>query len=423
MNQLSSLLLVLFIGYFSISQAQNPNLVPNPSFEIITGCPSGNSQYHNATPWLKPMQSITTPDLFSTCFASAGTGCNSVSVPSNFGGIAAPRTGNNYMGMITKYGNNLREYLTVQLSSPLLAGETYDVGAYIMLAPFARYANNHFGIHVSASQLSQTTGCCNNGVINVNPSVEGSNVVSNRSSWTLISGSYTATGGERFITLGNFKPDNQNTITDFGSMGGGCALVTAGAYYYVEDVFLRVSGPLAIEGLDLSAQANLDRTASLNWTLAEHAAYTSFSLEKSADGNSFTSLLTDLPPASGSYIDESPFPGESFYRMRAIDLNGEVHYSAIQTVRFEEELTFSVQAFPNPFSEQLSVEIQTEVSSSHFVIELKDCFGRSLLTKSLDVDGGSERIDLHEIATLSAGMYILSISNGSEQIVKKLHHL
>jgi|GEM_PF-888585 len=423
MNQFITVFFLAIVGLNPSLWSQTTNLVPNPSFENITNCPVANSQFHNATPWQKPLQSITTPDLFGTCFTTSGSNCNSVGVPANFGGSSAARTGNNYMGLITKYGNNLREYLTVQLSAPLIAGETYDVGAYIKLAPSSRYANNHFGIDVSSTQPSQTTGCCNNGVININPEIEGSNVVSDRTNWTLISGTYTANGGERFITLGNFKPDAQNTIQDFGNMGGACALVTAGAYYYVEDVFLRISAPLAIEGLDLVAEENSDRTVDLYWSSAAQAEYVGFSLERSGDGVSFSSLGADLPPSSGYLLDESPLSGESFYRMRAVDLAGEVHYSEVQTVSFSEENTFSVQAFPNPFQDAFSIHIDADNAEEVFTVTLSDCFGRLVLSKEIQAVGGNAKVELNALNTLASGVYILNISNGQEQIIKKLNRM
>lgn len=39
------------------------NLVPNPSFEQISTCPSSLAQLQLATGWI----SIESPDLFSTC--------------------------------------------------------------------------------------------------------------------------------------------------------------------------------------------------------------------------------------------------------------------------------------------------------------------------------------------------------------------
>lgn len=411
-----SLFLLLFLAFSTPAQ----NLVPNPSFETLANCPTANSQYHLASPWQKPNSSITTPDLFNTCFTGGGT-CNAVGVPSNFGGSSNARTGNGYTGIITKYTvSNLREYLVVQLNSPLQAGETYDVGAYILLAERSRYSTNNFGLHLTSGMLSQTTGCCNNGTINLNPSIEENNVVSDRNNWTLIGGTYTASGGEQFLTIGCFSPDNQNTIVDHGSQGGTCALVTSGSYYYVDDVYVRPSAPLPVEGLEFQATAFSDHQAMLSWTFRDASDYTSIRLERSEDGIQFETLQDQLSAEDGNYLDNRPFAPASWYRLRATDKNGEIHYSEIRQLEFKAEVGFAVKAWPNPLQDQLTIEIQSEQEEQIYQIELQDYLGHSLRKMEVRFNSGNPPLVLSNLQQLSAGFYLLKVSNGSQQIIKKL---
>lgn len=76
--------------------------MPNHSFEQIDSCPIGH--FMAADPWLVqnwqvPPGSITTPDLFSTCFNGTTPifPHQDISVPINFMGNATPKTGGNYM--------------------------------------------------------------------------------------------------------------------------------------------------------------------------------------------------------------------------------------------------------------------------------------------------------------------------------------
>jgi hypothetical protein len=56
--------------------------------------------------------------------------------------------------------------------------------------------------------------------------------------WTLVSGDYIAHGGEKYLTIGNFKNDNTtDTIVYNNSVGNG-----SGIYIYIDDVSLYVCG-------------------------------------------------------------------------------------------------------------------------------------------------------------------------------------
>ncbi len=411
--------LLLFFGIHSEAQ----NLVSNHSFESISNCPTSNSQYHLASPWQKPLSSITTPDLFNSCFSGGGS-CTAMGVPGNFAGSANARTGSGYAGIITKYTvSNLREYLVIQLSTPLVTNITYNVGVYIRLADHSRYSTNHFGLHLSNGMLSQTGGCCNNGTINLNPSIEESAVVSDRNNWTLVGGTYTASGGEQYLTIGCFSPDNQNNIVDHGSQGGSCALVTAGAYYYVDDAFVEVATPLDVEGLDFSAAAFGERQAMLNWTLLDASRFESLTLERSPDGQLFEPLVSDLPAETGNYLDHSPIAPDSWYRLKATDKDGQVQYSEVRRLSFETMTDFTVKAWPNPVQDQLTVEIHSDLEDQPFVLELMDYLGRPIRTLNVQVSRGSSPVLLSDLGQLASGVYILRVSDGVHHEVIRITHL
>jgi len=52
--------------------------------------------------------------------------------------------------------------------------------------------------------------------------------------WILISGSYTALGGEKYITIGNFNSDSNTSTAVVNPTGSG----GTEAYYYIDDVYV-----------------------------------------------------------------------------------------------------------------------------------------------------------------------------------------
>ncbi len=416
-----NIVLVCLFGMFL--QVNSQNLVPNPSFENLSSCPTSNSQYNLASPWQKPLSSITTPDLFNSCFTGGGT-CTDMNVPNNFAGNSGARTGSGYAGILTKYTvANLREYLVIELSSPLQAGVSYEIGAYVRLATNSRFATNHFGINVTNGMPSQTTGCCNNGTINLNPTIEENSVISDRSNWTLVGNTYIANGGERFLTLGCFSPDNANNIVDHGFQGGSCALVTNGAYYYLDDVFVTPSVVLSAEDIDFASVAAPNQQAHLQWILQENTAYETLTLERSSDGIHFTALVEGLAPISSDMTDALPFLPSTWYRLSATDKNGETHTTEIQEVNFTPTSGFAVKAWPNPLQEQLTVRIEGEESGATYQIHLRDYLGRTLYQQEIEDQQGWVEFQIEDLSQISSGFYLLQVNKGSQQEVIKLTRL
>ncbi|WP_343635831.1 gliding motility-associated C-terminal domain-containing protein [Fluviicola sp.] len=218
------------------------NLVPNPSFELIDSCPVGH--YIGLTdPWIVqnwhvPPGSITTPDLFSTC--NNGYIVNPphlfVGVPNNFAGICYPNTGDNYMGFMMKYGK-FREYIQVQLSSPLIASQYYLCGFHTQKSDSCIYATSDIGMHISSNSEFQFGN--NQPMEYLTPQItNNTGVIWNIQDWTKIENVYLASGGEAFITIGNFV-SNQTTMLDSLHQNIGVNWPAPwAAYYYFDDVYV-----------------------------------------------------------------------------------------------------------------------------------------------------------------------------------------
>ncbi len=225
-----ALITTIFLIQSFTTSAQN--LVPNPSFETSSSCPTGLSQLVICGPWSDPAFSSSTSDYFNACMIPIGN-CNDVSVPNNFVGNALARTGDAYAGIICKYSTaNLREYLQVQLTSSMVAGTNYIVEAWVRRAPNCRYGVSNIGLYVSSGAAIQP----GNVNIPVTPQVESSAPITNSAGWTLITSIYTAAGGENFVTIGSFRSDANTNVIDLGPSGTPCPIPMNAAYYYVDDV-------------------------------------------------------------------------------------------------------------------------------------------------------------------------------------------
>jgi hypothetical protein len=222
----------------SIAMAVNSysqvNLVPNPSFEVYDTCPNNAGQIYYSVPWFQP--TMGTSDYLNSCIATP------LGVPLNFYGYQPAHTGGAYAGFfacILMYDSfpfpNYREYAEVKLNASLQSGVKYFVSFYVSLADSVNYATDAIGVCFSTDTIKNDTGY----FLAMTPQIENSagDFIIDKSGWTKISKSYVASGGEQFLTIGNFK---NHAATNTISVAGGSANTGqsdwSGGYYYLDDV-------------------------------------------------------------------------------------------------------------------------------------------------------------------------------------------
>lgn len=203
------------------------NLVPNGGFESLTACPiDNNGNVVFASPWYIPNGQ--TPDLYNTCST-----VTPFQVPQNWTGWQMAHSGNGYAGIATynySYPSsniNAREYIAVQLSDTLTGGKNYCVEFYASRADSSFWAINRLGACITKHVLNGPTY----DTISAVPQIkyDSTSIFLDTANWIRISGTYLASGGEKYITIGNFYADNQtDTISHLGTWYW--------AYFYIDDV-------------------------------------------------------------------------------------------------------------------------------------------------------------------------------------------
>lgn len=218
---------VLFLLLFwSAGRAQN--LVPNPSFEEYVICPTTLSQIYRAVHWFQPQGA--TSDYFNACsiFEPAA-------VPKNTIGYQFARTGDGYGGFlgVVSVGApaDYREYLEVELLEPLTEGVRYDVSFFVSLSENSGLAIHSIGAYFSTDSINDSTNLM---PLPYTPQVQNPArlFLDDTMSWTRVSGTFVASGREKFMTIGNFKP---LTTTDTIGVESDVQVFQS-AHYFVDDV-------------------------------------------------------------------------------------------------------------------------------------------------------------------------------------------
>jgi hypothetical protein len=252
---------------FNINLKGQPlNLIANPGFECFPGTsfdPNDTTceDFYNlpdiyrtagiapCLPWFG-----STVDLMTACIRWQGlplidnfTPCNGLTgfstVPQNYAGWQYPHLGNNYLHL--SYSNKdfntdtlFKEHANSQIK--LVSQKEYCVGFYTVLAD----SSNMFSYGPGIKFFDHYPYVKGSGIItDYNPDVWGNFFMDDSINWRKVSGTYTATGQEQYLSIGNFWPasDQNNPNAPISNMYPGLRRCRI----YIDDVFITELGNIS----------------------------------------------------------------------------------------------------------------------------------------------------------------------------------
>jgi len=230
MKKTGILLLTLGLG-LTLNAQDMDNLVENPGFEQMEGKIKKGGCIAVAIGWMSP--TLAAADLFSDKVKEGfGTPLNTV-------GTEAPMEGVNYAGIRTfSYGGKEpRNYISAKLKVPLTKDAKYCVTFYISLAEGSKYASNNVGMNFSKKQYNIDE---NKSIITPTHIMHKDNPVFNAYfGWDEICGVYTAEGGEKFITIGNFFSDAETKSERLKGLKEFTGTTVVSSYYFVDNISVK----------------------------------------------------------------------------------------------------------------------------------------------------------------------------------------
>ncbi len=167
--------------------------------------------------------------------------------------------------------------------------------------------------------------------------------------------------------------------------------------------------PLSITLRDINAE-NVGNRNRINWFTEAEFKSDVFELERSLDGIEFSKLATINAKGEAStytYWDEAPVSGVNHYRLKMMDAIGKFYYSKTVSATLKGEGAFTVQAFPNPVSDQLTVVVRG-TKADNALVRITDLTGKVIRTISMDKE--TVTIDMKGLAQ---GFYLVKYTDGS----------
>lgn len=217
------------------------NIVVNSGFEEYYRCPSSfstDSRDFFLPGWSSPNNG--TPDHFHQCSWSDND------VPFNWAGQSNAHSGLGYAGIYTwsNNGKNYREYIQCELSEPLVKGLRYQIGFFFQLSSYSVFATDRIAIAVSDSLLSRKDDKLIRQPVILQKVKED---FYSANTWQEATVEYVAKGGERVLLIGNFSDDRSTHHVELSSRKGKSFMLSASAYYFIDDVSVVRLDPLPPE--------------------------------------------------------------------------------------------------------------------------------------------------------------------------------
>ncbi len=177
--------------------------------------------------------------------------------------------------------------------------------------------------------------------------------------------------------------------------------------------FSKANSTLAISGLNFYANKKDGNTVSLTWQTSAENNNKGFTIERSANGNSFDSIsfVSSLSPGGGGahYIfTTSAVSGGSYYRLRQINYDGSYSYSPVRFIKFDSNGLLKV--YPNPV--QQDMHIKTSITLNNAQMKIYNLQGKLILQKIINGNG----IINVSVRSLPTGIYVAKINSGGKEL-------
>lgn len=183
------------------------------------------------------------------------------------------------------------------------------------------------------------------------------------------------------------------------------------------------SNALPVKLLFFTAHVDQQRAVQLVWATSSESNNRYFSIERSADGENFTTIK-NVSAAGNSVqkiqyeaIDQSPLVGLAYYRLKQTDFDGHFSYSKIVAVA----VASSFSVYPNPTANGVFFVRLDSNQYEYVLLTVKDSQGLTIIEKKYD--NPDNPLCIESAKVLTPGFYRVTIKTvKGTQNVKLIVH-
>ncbi|HSN60998.1 MAG TPA: T9SS type A sorting domain-containing protein, partial [Ferruginibacter sp.] len=165
----------------------------------------------------------------------------------------------------------------------------------------------------------------------------------------------------------------------------------------------------------------------VEWTTDNELNIQQYEVEKSADGSGFAKINTVAATAFNGgtatykFTDTNPFDGNSYYRIRSVDINGDAGFSkTVKVNRVVVKDAPSINVYPNPVvGKTVSIQFKN-IPKGNYLLQLFNAAGQLVSSKSIQHNGTAtiENFEINE--KFGAGKYELKLTGNGINVITAL---
>lgn len=384
------LALFFFVGYYNcFSQV---NLVNNPSFENAISPPPPNFVSK-----LQFWNSLDTTKAFAAGLY--------YSAPNTPVGYCPARTGSNFIRLqahctpATCLYNNSRGYPRNRLKMVLISGKIYCVKMYVSLEDISPYAIDALQIYFGDVTMD-TIKYCNTPLTYLTPQISNTlGIIGDTANWIEVSNTFTATGNEKYLVIGCYKPDAAITRTATGVSSGDWS------EYFIDDV--------SVIDFNLPASAGPDKNINLG-----DSAFIGRPPEIGLECT-WTTGTTTVGTGGGIWV--KPTTTGTFSYVVTQNICGNIKKDTVNvniSSGIDENIVFaqSISIYPQPAKDIVNISLSNYYEPTIQTV-LFDVNGKKILQEDLVILNNKSILNTSE---LTNGVYILQLSSKNQSTRKLL---
>jgi hypothetical protein len=160
-----------------------------------------------------------------------------------------------------------------------------------------------------------------------------------------------------------------------------------------------------------------DRIIQIEWSALNEINMYHYEVERSIDGVNFSSIgkveaINKGNRSTYRKTDASPANGNNFYRIKSIDKNGTISYTAIVAVNIEKDAP-SINIQPNPVQNRIINIMCNNMRKGKYQFMFYNSAGQCVFRSSIEHPGGSTVQKIILPINTNAGVYIAKIFNNT----------
>lgn len=186
-----------------------------------------------------------------------------------------------------------------------------------------------------------------------------------------------------------------------------------------------IDSPVPVELSSFTAKAD-GNNVQLNWTTATEVNTYGFTIERQAQGKSYTNIA--FVPGNGNsnspknyiYLDNGLLPGSYMYRLKQVDLDGSYKYYGPLETKVGSPLVFNLeQNYPNPFNPSTTIRYSLP-ETSQVTLTIYGPLGQLLtMLVNEELPPGTYVLTFNDL-TLPSGIYFYHLRAGNYVATKKM---